>query len=277
MHRITILSKSDINSLIQLSSSQDIFNCTVSFFIKFNNIQTKNIQIHKILKETNKKSLDLYEKFFFLKGLEINLEIVQQIFENLLPKKICKKRGVVYTPKIIANYLINKTITKNTQTICDCSCGTGIFLLQAVKKLYALKKTSISSIIQNNIFGSDIIEDHIEYTKIILTLYMLSFHEDKKTLNFNLVTADSLKMDWRNYYPKIFKHGGFDVVVGNPPYVRIQDMSNKEKNELESKWKTCKSSFNLYFPFFELEFLSMLGIFIIFLVIPLSIKKVFPS
>ena len=145
------------------------------------------------------------------------------------------------------DYIINKTVKKNTGTICDPSCGTSVFLIGDVKRLHKLTGRPVSEIIENNIYGADILVDHIKYCKILLILYMLSTGEDKKLLSFNLRVCNSLTFDWKKYHPH-----GFDAVIGNPPYVRIQDISGDEKEELQTKWLTCKGSYNLYFAFFEL-------------------------
>ena len=55
---------------------------------------------------------------------------------------------------------------------------------------------------------------------------------------------DSLKAKWTC---------NFDNILGNPPYVKFQDISSDNRFYLQSKWKTCQTgSFNLYFAFFEL-------------------------
>ncbi|MCZ9981001.1 Eco57I restriction-modification methylase domain-containing protein [Brachyspira hyodysenteriae] len=36
--------------------------------------------------------------------------------------------------------------------------------------------------------------------------------------------------DWEDEFKTIFKVGGFDVVIGNPPYVRNRELDEKQKN-----------------------------------------------
>ena len=47
----------------------------------------------------------------------------------------------------------------------------------------------------------------------------------------------------------------FDNIVGNPPYVKFQDLTNDNRNYLAKHWTTVEGgTFNLYFVFFELGY-----------------------
>lgn len=64
--------------------------------------------------------------------------------------------------------------------------------------------------------------------------------------DFNLFNQDSLKANWTNKY---------EIVVGNPPYVKYQDLSDENRQYLANKWQTIEyGTFNLYFAFFELGY-----------------------
>ena len=67
-----------------------------------------------------------------------------------------------------------------------------------------------------------------------------------KENDFNIYHQDSLRGDWDNK---------FEVIVGNPPYVKYQDLSNENRSYLIRHWKTIETgNFNLYFAFFELGY-----------------------
>lgn len=230
-----------INRLLDTYSERDLINYIISDYIKKHKINTKNKLILNCIRQNKIQNISNIDKF------ETNFISIQKMFEYFIDCTKREKHGIVYTPDIIVTYIVNETVKKNTVTILDPSCGTGVFLISAVKRLHKLTGRPVSEIIENNIYGADILVDHIKYCKILLTLYMLSTGEEKQSLSFNLRVCNSLTCDWKKYHPH-----GFDVVVGNPPYVRIQDISEDEKEELRTRWITCNGSYNLYFSFFEL-------------------------
>lgn len=80
------------------------------------------------------------------------------------------------------------------------------------------------------------------------------------TLNNNLKCGNSLIDDpevagekafnWKNEFPGVFKKGGFDVVIGNPPYV-TRGISESLKQALNSSYKTAQYQLDLYVAFIE--------------------------
>lgn len=104
----------------------------------------------------------------------------------------------------------------------------------------------IRKIIKNNIYGADILEYNVHRAKLILTIYALQYGEYLQESDFNLYHHDSLKASWTQ---------SFDSVVGNPPYVKFQDLSDESREYLASNWQTVEGgTFNLYFAFFELGY-----------------------
>ncbi|GAI02297.1 unnamed protein product, partial [marine sediment metagenome] len=111
--------------------------------------------------------------------------------------------------------------------ICDPSCGCGAFLIAACKQFKKKFNKNIVDIIENNIYGVDILHYSVRRCKILLSLLAIINKEDEENYNFNIYTRDSLNIDWKNLFPSIFKENGFDVVIGNPPYVKYQDLTKK--------------------------------------------------
>ena len=237
-----------VKQLLVTYSKEDLVNCLVSIFINDNNINTKNQIILNCI--NNAKKYDMVHIREILKSEKYDLELLQNAFECLIDDHTRQGYGVVYTPNVVTEYITRSIVEQDTKTVCDPACGTGVFLLNALKIIYQLSDRPVSDIIEKNIYGADLLEEHIIYSKIILTLYMLLMGEDKANLNFNLTHCDSLTFDWKQKYPEI--EDGFDVIIGNPPYIRIQDISDNKKLELEQRWKTCIGSYNIYFTFFEL-------------------------
>ncbi|MCX7997911.1 MAG: Eco57I restriction-modification methylase domain-containing protein [Leptospiraceae bacterium] len=90
--------------------------------------------------------------------------------------------------------------------------------------------------------------------------------EDLWNLSDSLLTDLSLKpLDWAQEFPTVMKAGGFDCVIGNPPYIRIQEMqkwAEKEVKLYKEIYKAGKSNnFDIYVLFIEkgLQLLNFTG------------------
>jgi Type I restriction-modification system methyltransferase subunit len=253
--------KREINEIINRYQIHEIEAALVKFYLQSHNIKVeKNKLILNYLKKNNHESL--VKKFSNIIKPN-NLKSVERIFELLIEPEDRKINGAFYTPEYIVRYIVDNTIEGDIK-VCDPSCGSGAFLIEAIEKIHKDTKKSIISIIENNIYGSDILDYAIRRTKLLLSLLALSYGEDKEEIKFNLMCQDSLIVDWTKEFPKIFKNGdwkdifgmsenGFDAIIGNPPYVRIQDFGKATKKTIMDRWgKIAKGNFNLHFPFFVL-------------------------
>jgi hypothetical protein len=177
-----------------------------------------------------------------------------ELFEFVISPEDRIVNGAIYTPKYIREYIINEAI--NTQSsnsailkYADISCGCGGFLFDLAKKIKSITKWSYEKIFKYNLFGIDIHLYSIIRTKLLLSLLALSEDEDKNEFDFNLYDCDTLSFEWSKV---INNFTGFDIIVGNPPYVRFRNM-NKKTKELLVKWDVCKTGLtDLYIPFFQI-------------------------
>jgi len=231
----------------------EIETAFVQLFVEFNNIKSsKNKLLRNILshKENNLIKLKREIKINFTK---LDLYDLINIFELLIPTEDKKLNGAFFTPSVITKFITNNTIKSQNEKICDPSCGCGAFLIEATKYINSKYQRSVIDIIENNLYGIDIANYSTNRAKILLTLLALQNNEDKININFNIYNANSLKSNWSEIFPNIMKQNGFDVIIGNPPYVKFQDLDAKIRKDLYKDWKTLKrGSYNLYFAFFEL-------------------------
>lgn len=167
-------------------------------------------------------------------------------------------------------------------TICDPACGSGAFLNQALDflitehryidelqaKLFgdAMILSDVEkSILENNLFGVDLNEESVEIAKLSLWLRTAQPNRKLNDLNNNIKCGNSLIDDpeiagdkafnWQNEFPKIFEKGGFDVVIGNPPYVRAENIDKIQREyyiSKNSKYSKTFGRFDLYIVFNEL-------------------------
>ncbi len=175
-------------------------------------------------------------------------------------------------------------------TICDPACGSGAFLNQALEFLmaehhyvdelesqllgYAMVFPDVENhILERNIYGVDINEESVEIARLSLWLRTAKKGRKLNNLSSNIKVGNSLIDDpavagdlafnWQEEFPSIFPplkgakgdvKGGFDVVIGNPPYVLCQP-SNTEERVLEKYKEFAVASYkiDLFHLFFEVS------------------------
>ena len=182
------------------------------------------------------------------------------------------------TKKILLDNLQNYRDWLLKITIVDPACGSGAFLNEALNFLIAehhyideleAKVTGSSlafayhseSILENNLFGVDLNEESVEIAKLSLWLRTAEPNRKLNSLNDNIKCGNSLiddpeiagekAFDWQKEFPKVFANGGFDVVIGNPPYVSVKEIPYNHKNFYIKEFETSKGQFDLYTMFFE--------------------------
>ncbi len=138
--------------------------------------------------------------------------------------------------------------------IADISCGSGAFLNQTHSFLFnkshefyeqgLLKSENFDigglfdynpieverSILLNNLYGVDINQESVEITKLALWLKTANKNKPLQNLDMNIKCGNSLIDDpsvagekafnWYKEFPEIMQNGGFDVIIGNPPYIK---------------------------------------------------------
>ena len=163
--------------------------------------------------------------------------------------------------------------------ILDPACGSGAFLIAAFNFLNGEQKrvrdrlselrpgilTHLSpnadvEIITNNLFGVDVNAESVEITKLALWLQTARRDRALESLNGNILHGNSL-VDDAAYHPRPFEwparfegilaDGGFDIVLGNPPYVRME-LVKPIKPHLQQRFAVATDRADLYAYFFEL-------------------------
>lgn len=231
----------------------------ISAYLVINKIKVQNNIFIKsyIIKQENKIEYQCLEEFIIILKNEIqkfDLEALIELFEFVISPSDRIINGAIYTPNYIRKYITDNSFASKKEDlenlkIADISCGCGGFLLTASKKLKKVTRLSYREIFKNNIYGLDIQEYSINRTKILLSLLALSDGEDERSFKFNLFADDALIFNWSKNLKK-FK--GFDVILGNPPYVCARNLPEETLLRLQ-KFEVCKSgNSDLYIPFFQL-------------------------
>jgi len=210
----------------------------------------------------------VYEEYlgYLLKG--------KKIAENHVHRR---KQGIYYTPTYIVDYIVRNTlgeVLKHNKEIdkikvLDPACGSGSFLIKTFDVISEFYKEKIgeekfnlqvkNSILTNNLYGVDLDSKAVEIAQLNLFLKIGEKGELPK-LRENIKNGNSLIDDkkfsdkyfkWEQEFEDIMKEGGFDIVIGNPPYIdyrEIDGMDFIKENYYSAK---VKDKFNILILFIE--------------------------
>lgn len=234
-----------------------------SYIFKNNIVNIKNKTIQNLLIEKNSLEYSILQSFLSLLEHDskvFDFEYLLELFEFVISPSDKLINGAIYTPKNIRDYITKQSFNGLTHKsidnikIADIACGCGGFLIDASLELKERTNKSFKKIFRENIFGVDIQEYSIERTEILLSLLAITHGEDEREFQFNLHAADSLEFKWLKEDEQIKMNKGFDLILGNPPYVCSRNMDDKTK-ELMQNWSTCKTGHpDLYIPFFQIGY-----------------------
>jgi len=244
------------------SEAHDIERMLIYCFVRMSEIPyKKSIVIDDCISSIAKELCE--SAYDYLSNCEerFSFSDLVELFEHLVPSDVKKEKGVVYTPFEIKEYIIQKCfVTDFAPLTIDPACGCGSFLITAAEQIHNKYNLTYVEILTNYIFGVDIDENAIRKTKLLLTLLACQ-NGEFETCEYNLFCSDMLN---KKTITKLKKKcpDGFNCVIGNPPYVRSRNMSEKAKQFLND-WETASTgNVDLYIPFFEigLSILSPNGI-----------------
>ena len=212
----------------------------------------------------------------------------KELGEDKLPELTKKDFEIKYSSKKSDERIYSKNYKKHIEfwtkyreavkniKIVDPACGSGAFLITAFEyllnynnylndKIFDLTGTkdlfsdTTKEILQNNIFGVDLNKESVEITKLSLWLKTTNKNKTLATLENNIKCGNSLiddieiagelAFDWEKEFLQVFENGGFDVVVGNPPYgVNFDDKTKKYL----SKFDNLVPDYEIYIYFISL-------------------------
>jgi type I restriction-modification system DNA methylase subunit len=114
-------------------------------------------------------------------------------------------------------------------------------------------------IVTKNLYGVDLNAESVEITRLALWLKTARRHHRLQHLEATIKAGNSLidysdytdrPFDWRAAFPEVFAEGGFDVAIGNPPYLRME-LIKPVKPYLEKHYRVATDRADLYAYFFE--------------------------
>jgi type I restriction-modification system DNA methylase subunit len=185
-----------------------------------------------------------------------------------------KEQGIYYTPTWVVDYIVRlsigealkrKGVKPEKLRVLDPACGSGTFLLRAFDHMMQARNPSgarvqaqfdpetagpllalRTSVLTENLFGVDLDARAVEIAQLNLMIRAAESRHRLPTLERNVrvgnsVVADSTvdprAVDWSKAFPVPASEGGFDVIVTNPPYVRIQNLGAPEVEYFGNRFK----------------------------------------
>lgn len=178
------------------------------------------------------------------------VELISSIYENFLPKE----KGVVYTPPFLVNTLIDEVMpldkaetyfSINQFKVLDPSCGSGVFLVAAYKRMLQWwsvnhyektleikfpDKKDCQKILEDNIFGVDINPTATLISIFSLTIALLDKLEPKEIWNNFKLNSLRDNIQTKNFFEwaTANENKKFDLVIGNPPFNPISGTSKQD-------------------------------------------------
>lgn len=225
----------------------------VSAYLSQNCILVRNNQL--ILEHIiDNENVAKFVEYLNQKGIRLGLEDLIAFFEFVVSPQEKEVNGAVYTPEYIREHIVSRVLSQldgplSVKKFADVACGCGGFLITLARHLHEAD-IPYREIFANCLYGVDIAEYSIDRTRLMLTLLALE-EEDEEAYQFNLVHANSLIFKWEDV-DEVRQHGGFDAIVGNPPYVGASKI-DEESKVLIKLWEVSKTGkADMYIPFFQI-------------------------
>ncbi len=198
----------------------------------------------------------------------ISVETISGIYESVISPETRKDNAAVYTPSFLVDYILKVTVDKHLSNntsckILDPACGSGIFLVQAFRRMvYKLpvnqrsQKDNLIKIAQENLYGIDKDINAINVAVFSIYVAILDFIQPVEIMDVplpKLKGKNLFRNDFFNEEDEIFdddtenfdpyneilnppKKVGFktfDFILGNPPWSKKNDA---EKDRLHLKY-----------------------------------------
>ena len=164
----------------------------------------------------------------------IPIELISAIYETFLDDDQ-RRTSAYYTPPEIVDFVLNEVLPFETKPqnikILDPACGSGIFLVEAYRRLVTLQQHArtgenltfdeLRDLLTGAIYGVDLSEDAIQVAAFSCYLALLDFLEPKsiwEEVRFPTLKGTNLFVNDFFDLEAPFNEQSYDIIVGNPPW-----------------------------------------------------------
>src|SRR3989339_943443 len=234
----------------------------------------------------------VYENYLGYKLEQTKKRLFDQDLDLIKSHRKRKEQGIYYTPKFIVDYIVQNALgsildkCKSVDDlqkikILDPACGSGSFLVAAMNFLikkyeeFGAKPDGYLKIqiLQQNIYGVDLDQQAVELARLNLLLNTFDSQTKLPNLGGNIKNGNSLisgtdeelekyfgknyrdknPFNWQEEFSDVFKQGGFDCIIGNPPYINAKNgnFSDDEKVFYNIFFRTAEYQLDTYILFTE--------------------------
>ena len=179
------------------------------------------------------------------------VEFISNVYEQFIGADNQKKQGAYYTPLFLVNYILERTVTKhfsNNLDISSCrvldpSCGSGIFLVETLRKIIDRYQTLnpnyndnpkayqevLKQLVYDNIYGVDKDDNAIDIAIFSLYITLLDYQTPADISDFKLPPLRNKNFfhadffDEKHTFNAQLKDIPFDFIIGNPPWGTLED------------------------------------------------------
>ncbi len=202
-------------------------------------------------------------------ALDSRAYLLGELFETLKAHFERKRRGSFYTPPWLASQICKQILSFAMQDmshdksdilswrILDNACGGGVFLIAMLENLAQLIESSdqaangdvvgqlAQKLVENCLFGQDIDPEALAITEAQLWIALQTLNPSNQPLNLvrsNLTAGDTLLQSEQ--------HRDFDIILGNPPYLKLTRLGTRYREGLSSKYRPNRE-YNVHALFIE--------------------------
>jgi type I restriction-modification system DNA methylase subunit len=185
------------------------------------------------------------------KADRLSLKDLERSFEHLIEEQRQTAQGAFYTPDYIIDYLIDHTLKEGEPSstfpsICDPACGSAGFLIRAAEFLGKRHGISPEKAVRECLAGIDSDPWAVEHAEALIELYLASKGVALPSPEPRLFCRDTLLTDAQELRDEIGFPDGFEAVVTNPPYVKLQNLDPDYRERLTDAYAAfVKGSFGL--------------------------------
>jgi len=237
-----------VNRLLKNYDPNSIRSAFLHVWMSQNPIDSKNLDENSETLQMAAEIIDIKDIATII-GMSIsNLTIKQMemVFETLIDGSRKKKQGAIYTPDHIIDFLILDCYSNNHVSICkflDPACGSGGFLIRWIHYAVTVLKCDIENVIKHYVAGVDNDPVAVRHAKCLIELYCASLGYCVKSQDINIICEDTLICQTSCLLQKIGWTTGVDMLLTNPPYVKLQTLDESYREELSSLYPEF-TSFN---------------------------------
>lgn len=220
----------------------------------------------------------------------VDRDVLGHLYQEHLPPEERKALGEFYTPTAVVDlildsvgYTSDKQLEREEYDLIDPACGSGTFLVRAAGRLLdRLDKKGVPprdaiEIVQQRIHGLDLNPFACHIAELNLLFQVIDLYKDVKDQNpeytldrFQIYRTDSLRneakeslatlqssaiqrqyREERRRASQIKEREDYGFVVGNPPYVRIQNLAKGPAREEYDDYDTAHYNYDIYILFIE--------------------------